>query len=150
MGRALLDPGEGRGRENLVPGLVECREIRLQGFGFLLREGKRPGEGLAAAPLGDELHEVRHPPLFSLQFGLLEADRCRDLRAHLADFLLNSLEDVRDVLRGGELFLDRAEDNLLGNRPPNDSLKMPRIWMPRFASESLVSSPSATETTLIP
>lgn len=55
--------------------------------------------------LADEVDEVGEPPLFGRQLRLLKLERVWEVRAKLGDFLLYAAEDVRDVLRIGQLVL---------------------------------------------
>ena len=71
------------------------------------------GERLAAAALADEVDEVGEPALLGGELGLLQLQRVGQVGAQLGDLLFDAPEDVGDVLRIGDLLLDRSEDDLL-------------------------------------
>jgi hypothetical protein len=92
--------------------------------GALSRPGPWRAPGYRAPP--DEVDEVGEPALLGGELSLLQLERVGEMGAQFGDLFLDAAERVGDVLRIGDLLLDRAENDLLHEGSADEHLVVAR------------------------
>ncbi len=123
---ALLDPLDRRSLKHLLSATPQPVQLLAERVDPAHGLDQRSSECLASSSFSDEVDEVRETSLFAAKLRFLREDGLGHVRVELGHLLLDSLEQLPNVLGLGPLLAHRLQDDLLGELSPHDHLVLAR------------------------